>query len=168
MKSQSASLEIDDDAALHQIEWRIQHAGWLIWGVIIAAGLLGLLGSGPISSATATAADDSLSIDYDRFVHYHHPLLVTARIDTSQFTEGELNLKISRRFLDRLRLIRVEPEPQRQQIAPDGVIFTFATADLPKVAMVQFRLEYEKAGTSRGRIELLGRDPVVFSQFVYP
>ena len=72
MKSQSVSLEIDDNADLHQIEWRIQRAGWLIWGVIIAAGLLGLLGSGPISSATATGADDSLSIDYDRFVHYHH------------------------------------------------------------------------------------------------
>lgn len=168
MKSQSVSLEIDDDTAQHQIEWRIQRAGWLLWGVIIAAGLLGLLGSGPISSATATAADDSLSIDYDRFVHYHHPIRLTALINFPQSAESELNLKISRRFLDRIRLIRIEPEPYRQQIAPEGIIYSFSTADLTKTATIQFHLEYEKAGKSRGSMEILGHDPVSFSQFVYP
>ena len=47
MTTQREDLELETDESFQRNEWRIQRAGWIVWSLVIIAGLIGLLGSGP-------------------------------------------------------------------------------------------------------------------------
>jgi hypothetical protein len=166
--SQSKSLEVQHDDSFQKSEWRIQRAGWAAWIAIVVAALAGLLGTGPMSHADSTASDGSLRLQFDRFLHYHKPtaleVLVTARADERQ----PLRLKLSRSFLDRIQILRIEPDPQEQSLADDGVVYSFAQEGAPDLIKVLFHFEYEYFGNTNGSVELVGGDSARFQQFVYP
>ena len=60
-------LELHQDPRFTRRIAAIQRAGWVVMGLVIAAALLGLFGAGPLSRATAEAADGTLRLEYDRF-----------------------------------------------------------------------------------------------------
>ena len=80
MATQREDLELETDESFQRSEWRIQRAGWIVWSLVIIAGLIGLLGSGPMSHKETAATDGSLKIDYDRYLHYHHPTQLTLSV----------------------------------------------------------------------------------------
>ena len=49
MATQREDLELETDESFQRNEWRIQRVGWIVWSLVIIAGLIGLLGSGPMS-----------------------------------------------------------------------------------------------------------------------
>ena len=73
MAKRVESLEVEDLPSFQRKEWRIQRIGWVAWALVLLAGMLGLIGSGPLSSTSSSATDESLTVRYDRFLHYHQP-----------------------------------------------------------------------------------------------
>ena len=166
MATQREDLELETDEAFQRNEWRIQRAGWIVWSLVIIAGLTGLLGSGPMSHEQAVAADGSLKVDYDRYLHYHHPTQLT--VSVGQMANDELRIKFDRALLDRLQVERIEPEPSQATLTDDGVIYSFVQKASSKNVKVIFHVDYERFGVSQGTVEVVGHEPVTLKQFVYP
>jgi hypothetical protein len=168
MAKRSEELQVEDNMIFQRTEWRVQRIGWVLWALAIVAALLGLVGPGPLSSQETSAEDGSVTLKFDRFVHYHHPtqleLVMRPEVDGPE----NLRVEVAQTFLDRVEIHRIEPEPMGRQLSDDGVVFTFPVADGSESNKIVFHMEYEKYGHCSGRIGLLGRQAVDFKQFVYP
>ncbi|HYO23548.1 MAG TPA: hypothetical protein VEQ85_01215 [Lacipirellulaceae bacterium] len=158
-------LEIDLDERFQRREWHVQRAAWVLWAAVIAAGLSGVLGSGPLSSTTSAADDQSLTVAYDRFLHYHHPTRL--ELVLAQGVGDEPRVTLSRELLDAVRISSIEPPPVRTELADAGVAYIFR-GDVTAGAKIVYFLEYETLGPCGGTIQLAGRSPAVIRQFVYP
>ena len=168
MAKQRAELQLEDNMASHRTEWRVQRIGWVLWGAVLIAALLGLMGPGPLSSQESSAADGSLSLKFDRFLHYHHPTQLELLLRPGERRATDIRVEVAQKLLDRVEIHRIEPEPTGRQLSDDGAVFTFPLAEGSQSSKVVFHMEYEKYGPSSGRISLLGGQSVDFKQFVYP
>jgi hypothetical protein len=166
--TQNHRLELHADESFQKAEWRVQRVGWVLWGGILFAGLAGLVGAGPLSDAASAAPDDSLSVTFQRFVHYHQPSLLEVTVRPGNVAGQTLRVKLNATLLDRLEIQRIEPEPQAREIAGDGIIYTFQREQASDTAKIAFHIEYERFGRSQARMQLIGGEPVLFNQFVYP
>lgn len=166
--SQTGSLDVQHDDSFQKSEWRIQRIGWAAWSAIVIAALAGLLGTGPLSHADSSAADGSLSVKFDRFAHYHRPSMLEVFINSRGASNQPLRLKVSQAFLDRIQILRIEPEPEEQLLSGDGVVYSFSQEGRPEFSKVLFHFEFERFGKSRGSVELIGSPSASFQQFVYP
>jgi len=161
------TLDVPHDDSFQRTEWRLQRVGWAAWAAIVLAALAGLLGTGPLSHARSSATDESISVNYDRFLHYHQPTVLEVLVRRLE-GDGQIHLKLNRSLLDRIQIIRIEPEPKERKLAADGVVCVFAHDGTPEVGKVQIHYEFEDFGPSSGRIELIGHGSASFQQFVYP
>jgi hypothetical protein len=168
MATNAPTLELEELESFQRSEWRIQRIGWVLWALAILAGLVGLLGSGPLSSTSSTAPDGSLRVQYDRFVHRQQPIKLEVTLHRLGQTGNQARLFVSQQLLERLQIQRIEPEPQGRELATDGVVYTFPTAAEAESATIRFHAKYETFGNSRGQLALLGHEPAIFDQFVYP
>jgi hypothetical protein len=166
--SQTRHLDIQQDESFQKSEWQIQRVGWATWAAFVIAALAGLLGTGPLSHADSSASDGSLSIQYDRFLHYHQPTAIEVLVNSRGADDAPLRLKLSRSFLDRIQMLRIEPEPEEQSLAADGVVYAFTQEGVSKLSKVMFHFEYEKFGHTKASVERVGGGSASFQQFVYP
>jgi hypothetical protein len=160
-------LELEEYDQFQRWEWRLQRLGWLIWATLLGAGLAGLLGPGPLSRQTATSRDGSLTIVYDKYVHFQHPITVEATM-LADGDDQELRLHLSRSLLDRVQIERIEPTPAAERLTPDGIQYDFSTAPGATRVKAAFHVVFEKIGVSEGQWRLQSGAPVVVSQLVYP
>jgi hypothetical protein len=168
MAKQIPNLQLEDNEPFQRVEWRLQRIGWVVWGLLIVSALAGLLGPGPLSKAESPAPDGSLTVAYDRFVHYHHPTLLKLVVRPSEQSRDSLQVKFSRQLLDRLHIDRIEPEPEGRRLGADGVVYTFPLNESTDVVSIMFHVEFERFGLSNAQIEVVGSEPATFTQMVYP
>jgi hypothetical protein len=161
-------LELDADMSFQRREWRVQRVGWVVWSLILGAGLAGALGPGLWSGAASTAADGSLTVTYDRFVHYHQPTQLVLALQPADESTGELQVAISQSLLDRLQIRSIEPEPDRMDLASDGMVLSYAPASGDPPFRVALDVEFDRMGSSQGSIALVGSAPAAVEQFIYP
>ena len=161
-------LELDQNETFHRREWVVQRVGWVVWGGVILAALVGLFGSGPLSHRVAESVDGSIRVAYDRFVHHHHPTVLEVYLRPAQDVGKELAIKVSQGFLNRVRIHDVQPDAERRELHSDGSIFIFTRDESAEAAKIVLHVEYERFGATPGRIEFLGHGGVDFSSFVYP
>ena len=166
MATQREDLELETDESFQSNEWRIQRVGWVVWSLVIIAGIIGLLGSGPLSHKEIVAADRSLTVAYDRYLHYHHPTQLT--LSVGEIADDELRIKFNRELLDQLQVERIEPQPTKAELTDDGVIYTFLKKSSSQNAKVIFHVDYEHFGAHHGTVEVVGHQPLTVNQFVYP
>ena len=159
-------LEIDQDIAFQQLNWKIQRRCWAGMAVLIALALLGLFGSGPLSRATRGARDGPLRIEYQRFGRRGADETLDA--DLAPGHSGEANLWLSREFLEGVQIERIAPEPVRVEAGPRRSAYVFRLADPGDPVRVTIHYRPERPGTLRGRIGLDAETPIEFAAFIYP
>ena len=160
-------LELERDESFHRWDWRSQRIGWILWGLVLAAAVAGLVGPGLFSATSASSADGAITVAYDRFAHFHHPTTLDVTLRPASST-NELQVTLPQSYLDRVQLVRVQPEPERQVLTTGGAVLIFArnpTADEVKFVL---HIEHEYFGKTTARFELSGHEPVHFTQYVYP
>jgi hypothetical protein len=163
-----SEIDLKDDLKFQRAEWRVQRVGWILWAAILAAGFIGLLGPGPLSASRDADAGGNFSVNYDRFLHYHHPTQLRVNLGDSLPASTELELTLSQEYLDGLQIRRVEPEPVRSSIGKRGVVYTFSRTEAADAGVIVFHLEFHRIGLSRGQIGINGRDSMMLDQFIYP
>lgn len=157
-------IELPADEPFQRVEWLIQRAGWLLWAVVLLAGLLGLFGSGVLSNATAVSPESGIQVSYQRFLRYHQPAELRVTLAES-FAQSKL--KLNREFLDSVQIVRIEPEPVDSTLMTDGIEYIFASSESTNSIVLVF-FEYERMGKCQGKLQLNDSQPVAFSQFAYP
>lgn len=166
--NQACRLELDRDPEFHRKQWLIERVGLRAWALLIVAGLLGLLGAGPLSNASVSSPSGELTISHQRIAHYHKPVTIQLLVKLEEGSTGPIPLTISQSFLDAVQIERVEPQPQRQQVAVDGAFLYFDRRPGSQQAKIVIHLEYEQYGPVQGSIGIDGQEPARLDIFVFP
>jgi hypothetical protein len=160
LPARSSRFQIDEDLNFQRREWKIQRLGWVAMALVILAALLGVFGTGPLSSATIER--DGLRLEHERFCRLQRN---TELRFTIAGTADPVLLLIGGEYLDRVRIERITPEPAKAEAVSDGVVFQFV---LQGPAAVTFHLMPKKFGLVSGKARLGQAAPITFTQFIYP
>lgn len=168
MEKEALSIELETDYRFQKTEWRLQRVGWIVWGCIILAALLGFLGPGLFSETQSVASDSSLAVTYDRFVHYHHDTVLDVKFDLGSIGDTEFQMTIDRALLESIDIQRIDPAPKRSAVTGSGVVYVFEKEAQLQTGALALHVDYDRQGTVRGEIALIGHTPVRVTQFVFP
>ena len=159
-------LEIGQDLEFQKKEWKAELFGWILMALLLLAALLGLLGGGPLSQASA--ASEAISIDYHRFTRYQSPtqLLITA--SPNAVSEGTVRLVLDQDYINSFNVQYVLPEPDSVELVQDTYIYTFTVNEPDQSMKIIFDLESDEIGTIAGSLGVDGGQEVRISHLVYP
>jgi hypothetical protein len=142
-----------------------QRFGWAgVFGFVLA-GLLGVLGQGPLSGKSVAAQNGSVRVEYNRFVRRQAP--EDLRIHIRPGPDGAARVWMGPEYLRRLRIERVTPQPVSVESASGRLTYVFrATGDAPLEVAVVY--EFVEFGPVAGELGIPGGASLQFNQFVYP
>jgi hypothetical protein len=161
-------MEISQDLRHEQREWLMERLGWLVMALLLAAALAGLLGSGPVSTATTGAAGEPLRIEYDRFGHYQSPTTLKLHLAPRAVQGTRVRLWIARDYMQNLEVETIQPQPEHTQVSAERITYTFNAPASSEPTTIIYRVQPNTFGTFEAHIGLEDRPPVRFSQFIYP
>lgn len=161
-------LEIDQDLAFQEREWRLERVGWVLLVLLVLVGLGGLFGNGPLSWTTVTTPDGGLRVSYERFGRRGGPQELTVRARAQAARSGSWQVEVSSDYLASLEVGPITPEPDAVETVEDAVRYRFAQgapdADLEVVLAVTPRAVWSQ----RGEVRLAGGPPARLTQFLFP
>ena len=79
---------------------------------------------------------------------------------------GSFQLWMGREYLDSVRLLRMDPEPDGSEVARDRVIHSYRAGECP--VAINIHLEIRDFGKVRGRAGIIGGPEVHWTQLAYP
>lgn len=156
--------DIGEDLAFQRRNWRAQRVGWVLLGLLIAAGLAGLLGPGPLSDVSARDGE-RLEVEYERFVRHGSPSDI--RVTIPRPGTKLVRVAVSRDYLDAVWLMEILPTPMRVQAADSDVVYTFERLGSGPLEAT-FGIRPKALGTHEARIALDDGSRVSVRQFTYP
>lgn len=162
------SIQIEEDPAHQRREWRFERIGWVVMAILLAAGLLGLLGYGPLSRAQA-GTSGTLTVAYDRLQRASAPSEYHIRVAPRLARNGELRLRFDNALLEEIEMNSILPEPLHMRSGPGYTEFVFAmnTGEGPPTRL-QFQFEPTTFGHVRGSVTADGAEPLVIDQIIFP
>jgi hypothetical protein len=162
------SLEINQDLEFERWSSLVQRIGWIAMALVILAGVLGLLGPGPLNDRVAGQKDSPLWVNYKRFGRLQAPLNMQVHAGPSIAKAGLLQLWLDRDYAQGLQLKQVFPEPVRTEVGASRFTFTFPVTGPSAEAIVTFTFEPEQFGSVHGTVGVEGGPTVELDQFIYP
>jgi hypothetical protein len=165
-KEKPAELDIDQDMTFQRRQWVVQRIGWLIFGLIVLGGLVGVLGAGPLSNVKASGADGA-QVEYERFTHRATPMTLTIDPGASVSADGTVEIALPYEFISNLEIHRIVPEPDSEILSGDEIIYSFNVGE-GGLSPITFHVEAEDAGSFQAHIRINDGDPITFNQMVYP
>jgi hypothetical protein len=161
-------LHLDQDLTFQRRSWTIQRLGWSAMGVTILAALLGLFGTGPLSSATVSSQDGALILQYNRFWRIESSMTLRLSVAPDAGSAHEARVGLSQAYLDGVRVQDVTPPPQRVEVAPEYIIYVFSLAAMHQPIRITFTVEPQRPGRLSGRFRVHNNISLHFAQFIYP
>jgi hypothetical protein len=161
-------LDLNQDLDHERRESRAQSIGWAIIALLLCSALAGLFGNGVLSSRVAGQQESGLRVEYERFERRHSESRLRVHIDPTAASDGMVRLWISRGFLDRVSVDRIEPEPRDRILASDGIVYTFPMSSRPDASGVTLLFSADKVGPLRASLGLENGPELHLWQFVYP
>lgn len=167
MAKEVSGIQINEERPQQRREWRIERIGWVVMGALLLAGLLGLLGSGPL--ARAQAGGDALSVDYECLQRAKAPTEYRFEVNPALMGGGPVRLRFDDVLLEEVKLERIVPEPDTVRAGPGYTEFEFAMGPgTGAPAQITFQFEPTTFGHVAGRVTAPGTEPLVLDQFVFP
>jgi hypothetical protein len=160
------SHEIDEDLEFERREWVVQRVAWVICLLILVAGFIGLLGSGPLSQAETSAGP--LTLEYDRFVRKISPTVFHLRIDSSAAVDQRIGVWLDQAVVDKFDIAQIIPEPVDAEAGSDRVVYYFGVAESAPISEITFDVQPSEAGMTRSRLGLVDGPEIDFDQLIYP
>jgi protein-L-isoaspartate(D-aspartate) O-methyltransferase len=159
-------LEINQDPELQDKVWAWQRVAWLVIAATLASALLGLFGGGPFGRASVRDPGHLLNVCYDRFSRRQAQtsLEVYFRPDP----RGVSRVWLSREYVEGAGVRQVTPTPEREIADSAGTTYVLAAAPGDRPVRVMFRLNPERIGLLRPRVQVGNGPGLGFTQFVYP
>jgi hypothetical protein len=161
----AGTLQINEDFQFQRRDWFLQRVGWCALGLLLLAGLAGLLGPGPLSKTTRT--DGHLEVAYERFVRDNAQTDLSFRVAPQALVSDQARLLIHRDYLAANRLQRIDPEPRSARSLGEYVEYSF-DAQASEPLAIRFAVEPDELGTHLVSVRLNDGPEVRLEQFTYP
>lgn len=171
MSSDESSLrDLESPQALRtqRIEWIAERLGWLLIAAVVLAGLLGLLGRGPLSHTRRTSSDGAIVVEYHALERYHAPTQLLVRLRDEARASPQVRLAVSRRFADATTEESIVPRPILVESRGDELIYTLRISDIDEQGAILIRYEHDTFGSLPYHVRIDGQSEVPVSQFVFP
>ena len=141
---------------------RIVHrAGVTVFVLILLAALAGLIGKGPLSKTVVASSDDTLRVEYSRFIHYQGPVDLKIDVGAASTSNGVIRLRLSKAFVDDVEIERIDPQPVAEAAGAEFFTYTIETeTNAATEVRVHFvanhfgRLAFEVGLTDRASVSL--------------
>ncbi len=156
------SLQLDDRPDLHQRGWWIQRIIWVLLALFIAAGAVGIFGSGLLSKQTLGEKNANLWLEYDRFARKEAPMELEFHI-TAQ-GQDTIVLQLPAGYLRHFQVESISPAPGVTLTHNGHVAYKFPAKG---PITVLFNLKPSKMGSVQGSIMVNNR-PFELNHFIYP
>ena len=160
----TAPPETGEGLEYQRKSWRAQRIGWVLMGLFITLGILGLFGDGPLTRARV-GSPDRFQARYYRVWR----LQTEARVDLTSLPDssGQVTLRVEESLLDRAEIRFVSPEPRRIEAVPGGQQIVFdAKSDGP--VSLQVGITPSRIGRFRTRLATANSPPLTLSVLVLP
>jgi hypothetical protein len=164
---QVGDLQINQDLSFQRRSWQVQRVGWWIMLLFVVLGLLGLLGSGPLSHRTLSTSDQSLQLEYDRLIRLHAPNRLKIQTTLGENTKQQI-IQISDDYLEQFQIIRISPQPERSIVQDNAHFYYFPVTSSRQPISIIIDLEADQIGQVDGTIALDSETRLQFVQWVYP
>lgn len=154
------SLEIEDHSAFQFVFWRAQRIAWIIFLLILLAGVTGA--GGPLSRASAEMAGGA--VDHPRVSRWNAADEFHIRLAPGG---KEREVRLSTAFAEHFQLEDIQPAPVRSIAAPEGDRLFFQ-AEPGGEASVVLHVRAQKPGVADYAVGLNGEAQRVLRSIVLP
>ena len=169
MSREQRPADTGHDIAYQRREWVAQRLGWAAMTGLVLAALLGLLGgSGWLAEADLASSNGTLSLRYHRLEHYHDPTELELEVAPGAVENGELRLWMDGRYARGLEIEHIIPEPDQVQIEPERVVYVFLVSQPTAPLTIQMAFQHGRFWRQSGQLGLVGGDQLSFDHFVFP
>jgi hypothetical protein len=163
-----SEVDVNQDLDFTRREWIFERIGWATFALILLAGLLGLLGQGPLSQRQAGTPGSALWIEYQNPDRYQAPTELRLHVGPGASGQGELHILLAREYADRMDIQAITPEPDSVQVGPDWINYVFSVRKPGQPVEVVFDFEFAKFGPANGEVAIEQGEHISFRQFVFP
>ena len=162
-------IEINEDLDFQRRSWKVQRIGWMVMLLAVVAGLAGLFGRGPLSSAELGAEGSAIRVEYERFVRRDAPSLLTVHFGRDAIgADSTVKVWIDREWLAGMEVTAITPEPEETETGATRLHYTFRVDPSSPPARIAYNLETRSIGPLTGRVGLVNGPTYSFAQFAYP
>ena len=151
-----------EDQSYHRRNWKVQRATFWLMGVLLAVGIAGGFGGGPLSRRTI--GRDGVSVRYDRIWRQFSDTEVEVVIRP---VAGTAVIALDRELVRELGDLKVSPAPLDVVSESSRLVYRFPVAGAGP-AIVTFRLRPAHAGRLRTWIVAGAADTIPLSILVLP
>lgn len=160
------ALDIDHDERFLRREHQVNHLGWILLTLFVLAGLLGLLGAGPLSTRTSGEPGDAVRIEHQRVSHFEAEDALTLYLSKEAIDGDTLTVELTGDWLKSVDMSSLAPDADAQRIVPGGVIYEFAVEEPADVEVV---MSFRPQSLGDHRLTATaGGSTVTVYQFVLP
>lgn len=157
---------VGEDLDFQRRWWRFERIIWTFFAIILLCDLLGVFGRGPLAKRKRTAADNTLTLEYERIERAQTPSMMTLHIQPSAIHDGKVELFVSDSVIKPLGAQRVAPQPSVSTVGNGGITYTFPASGTP--ADVRLQLMPTLPGLHHFTVQVKDASPVEASVFVFP
>jgi hypothetical protein len=141
--------------------------GITVFTAVLFAAFVGLLGRGPLSHATASSTDGNLHVDYCRFVRYEAPERLDIRLAAEFINAGEVQLQLSKEFVEQVEMQSIEPEPTSTASGSEHFTYT-VRLDKNRPGSIRVRFTPHHFGRLKFQVGVAAGPTVHAQHFAYP
>src|SRR3982750_983955 len=125
--TKSNSVNVDFDKQFLDRWLERQKYAWIVIAFLIATGIAGLLGRGPLSKNTIRSGTGGMEVKYERIARNKTPALLEVQLPASTPSDRPVRLRIEGELVKGGRLKQVVPQPVRSDLLADGFVAEFPT-----------------------------------------
>lgn len=133
-------------------------------GLILAGGLVGLFGGGPLAHASLSSG--SVDLEFDRMVRHSVTTELRLHAGPADAVDGRLRVSLDWDYLGSMNLVDLTPAPESVISSRDKLTWEFVVD--PSGTTIVWELEPTRSGSRQGRLEVGGNTELVFRQMVFP
>ena len=149
-----------------ELGWnRLQTAIEILVATVVVAGLLGLFGTGPLSSATTQGSNKDVAIAYERILRRTVQTELSINL-TKPAVGSTLEVLMPDAFLNDMSIASSSPRASAMRVEPQGVAYVFDVG-AAGTGRITFTLKPKGYGAIASPF-VVGGETIVLHQFIFP
>jgi hypothetical protein len=121
-----------------------------------------------LSQKTIEANDKTLSAEYDYFGRVNAQTNLKFQVNHGEFAEHGLKLWLDHKYIDNFEVKEITPEPGRIDLGAERMTLVYRVSTNDGPLSVNIILEPTQSGSVKGSAGVVGKNPITFTQFIYP
>ena len=165
-------LDVRQDERFQHREWTAERVGWALMGLLVVAGLLGFLGKGPFSWATARSDRGWVAVEYQRVNHHEADDSIVLAFAPQAVENDAITAELTGSWVSGVDRQGISPQPAEEMLIPGGVVLEFpveraGTLDTGPALTVTVTFRAQEYGGLSGEVAVVD-ERASFTQFVLP